>query len=138
MTAMDSIEAKLNEYETLLKLQMAKIEELVAENERLTSALGAHTVLKSIYSDPNQPTVHRIKAAGLALGHEVPKLQSVPPALDLVAEEVIPLAELVTQRRARQRELEGRDIEVTASGAVRILPKPGSNGGNGADDSDQS
>jgi len=46
---MDSIAAKLAEYETLLKLQMAKIEELAEENERLRSAAGAHDVLKEIF-----------------------------------------------------------------------------------------
>jgi hypothetical protein len=95
--------------------------------------VGAHDVLREIYADANQPISHRIKAACIAIGHEVPKLMSVPPPLDLTAEETIPLADLVTQRRARQNaiELEERNIEVTDSGVVRILPKPGSNGGNG-------
>jgi hypothetical protein len=46
-----------------------------AEVERLRSAASAHDVLKSIYSDANQPTGHRLKAAGLALGHESPPLK---------------------------------------------------------------
>jgi len=130
---MDSIEAKVREYETLLKLQMAKIEELVAENERLTSALGAHTVLKSIYSDPNQPTGHRIKAAGLALGHESAPLKPTEPPLDLVAEPVIPLAELVAIRRKRIDEMPRREIRVLANGPVVELEPDDGNGRDGDD-----
>jgi hypothetical protein len=87
--------------------------------------------LKEVYSDSDQPAYLRVKAAGLALAHETPRLQSVPPPLELTAEPIIPLADLVTQRRARQNQLEGQPIEVSDSGVVRILPKPGSNGGNG-------
>jgi hypothetical protein len=135
MTVADSIKAKLDEAKYVMRRQMARIAELEQECERLRSAAGAHEVLRSIYADSNQPTGHRIKAAGLAIGHEVPRIQSVPPAIDSTCEEVVPLAELVEQRRARQRQLEGRPIEVAPSGAVRVLShKPGSNGnGNDSD-----
>ena len=60
----------------------------------------------------------------------------VSTPIDLEAEEIIPLAELVTQRRARadalQREM--RDIQVLLNGTVRVLPKPGSNGSDGQGD----
>ena len=133
MTAMDSVKAKLDEYEYLLKLQMAKIEELSAENERLRSAAGAHGVLKSIYSDNDQPTGHRIKAATAALPHETPKLMPERAPLELQAEpEKVSLFDLAERRRLKSLELEGRDIKVEPNGQVILLP--GANGGNGLDD----
>ena len=100
MTAMDSIKAKFDEYEYLLRAATEKIEELAAENERLRAAGGAHAVLKDIYLNRNQPESLRAKAATAALPHETPKLTPVSPPLELTAE-VIPLRQLVEQRRAR-------------------------------------
>jgi hypothetical protein len=77
MTAMDSVKAKLDEYEYLLKLQMEKIEELATENARLVAACDAHGVLKSIYLDPNASQTNRFKAAAASLPVEKPKLLSV-------------------------------------------------------------
>jgi hypothetical protein len=77
MTAMDSIKAKFDEYEYLLKLQNEKIEELAAENERLKSGADAHTTLQSIYRNPASPEGNRIKAASAALPVERPRLLSV-------------------------------------------------------------
>jgi hypothetical protein len=123
------------EYEGIIRLLTVKLEEVAAENIRLRSEKSdALSVCQLIYSDPDAPLALRIKAAGLALPHEVPKLQSVPPAIDSTCEEVVPLAQLVEQRRARQNALQGRDIEVSPSGAVRVLPKPGSNGDNNSGD----
>jgi hypothetical protein len=134
MTVADSIKAQLDDAAYVIREQMERIAELEAEVERLRSAAGAHEVLRSIYADPNQPTGHRLKAAGLALGHESPPLKSVEPALDLVPEPSIPIAQLVDQQRARMNVLhrEQRDIEVSPSGIVRVLPKPGN--GDGSDD----
>jgi hypothetical protein len=109
MTVADSIKAQLDDAAYIIREQMARIAELEAEVERLRSAAGAHDVLRSIYSDTNQPTGHRLKAAGIAIGHEEPKIQSVPPPLELVANDPdssLPLAELVAKRRARQKALE--------------------------------
>lgn len=106
---------------------------LRAENERLNSALGAHGTLKAIYSDSTQPATVRVRAAQAALGVESAPLKAVEPAIDATCEEIIPLAELVTQRRARadRMQREARDIQVLPDGTVRVLPKPG---GNGSDD----
>jgi hypothetical protein len=101
MTVAGSIKAQLDEAAQVMRQQMARIAELEAEVERLKSAANAHDVLKEIYANPNQPIGHRIKAAQAALPHEVPRLESVPPVLELAAEEVIPLADLIAQRRAR-------------------------------------
>jgi hypothetical protein len=96
------IQSQLDDAEHVIRAQMARIAELEVEVERLTSKLGAHGTLKSIYSDSNQPAGLRVEAAIGALPHETPKLQPVPPPLELTAEPIIPLADLVTARRARQ------------------------------------
>jgi hypothetical protein len=56
--------------------------------------------------------------------------------LPLRAEPSEPLAVVVDRQRARQDALqrEARNIEVSPSGRVRILPKPGSNSGNDSRD----
>jgi len=121
---MDSIKQKLDEAAYIIRLQTAKIEELTAENERLKSNLTAHQTLKLIYSDPDAP-------ASASLPHEVPKLMSVPPPLDLVAEPAESLFEQADRRMKQQEALRGRDIEVQPNGQVVFLPKR--NGGNGSD-----
>jgi len=119
------------EYDAVIQMLTAKLEELAAENAKLRSEKSdALSVLKEIYSDPDASQAHRIKAAGLALPHEVPRLTPQPAPLDLPYEEVEPLAVVVDRqrRRADAMQREARDIEVLPSGLVRILPKPGSNG----------
>jgi hypothetical protein len=125
------------EYEGIIRLLTTKLEEVAAENTRLRSEKSdALSVCQLIYSDPDAPLAIRIKAAGLALPHETPRLTPVPPPLDLSAEEIVePLAVVVERQRARQNALQGRDIEVSPSGTVRVLShKPGPNGGNGSDE----
>jgi hypothetical protein len=112
MTAPDNTKRQIIQAKYIIRQQMARIAELEALVENLRSAAGAHDVLRSIYSDANQPTGHRLKAAGLALGHESPPLKPVEPALELAAEPVIPLADLVAQRRARQERME---VEMAAA-----------------------
>jgi hypothetical protein len=128
----ETVEEKLARFETVIGLQMQEIDRLRSENERLRTVAGAHGVLKEIYLDPDAPQGNRIKAAQAALPHETPRLTPVPPPLDLVAEEYEPLAVVVERQRKRadalQREM--RDIQVLPNGTVRILPKPGSNGGD--------
>jgi hypothetical protein len=133
MTAMDSVAAKLKEYEYLLKLQMAKIEELAAENETLRSSLGAHGVLKLVYSDNNQPAGVRVKAAQAALNVEKPRLESVPPPLDLTAEKYEPLADIVTRQRARMHRMWAEDPQFTGLRNSGYLPNGDGNSGDGQD-----
>src|SRR6516225_4580436 len=106
MTVANSIKAQIDEAKHVMRRQMARIAELEAEVERLRSATGAHSVLKSIYCDSNQPTGHRIKAAGLAIGHETPKLMPERAPLELHAEPSMPLEELCKIRMERQDRLE--------------------------------
>jgi hypothetical protein len=129
MTVADSIKAQIDEAKHVMRRQMARIAELEAEVERLRSAASAHDVLKSIYSDANQPTGHRLKAAGLALGHESPPLKPAEAPLELVAEPIEPLADIVARQRARcdrilALPLEERSAMITGTGRK----------GNGQDD----
>jgi hypothetical protein len=94
MSAMDSIKAKFDEYEYLLKLQTAKIEELAAENERLKTGADAHTTLRSIYTNPASSEGNRIRAAAAALPTEKPKYQVV-----------VDLAEALKEARRRAQAL---------------------------------
>jgi hypothetical protein len=100
-------EQKLKRHEDALVACMAEITKLREENARLRSEKSdALSVCKEVYSDPNAPPALRIKAAGLALPHETPRLMPERAPLDLVAEPVIPLAELVERRRRRADALE--------------------------------
>jgi hypothetical protein len=121
-------EAKLKRHEDALVACMAEIERLRAENTKLRSEKSdALSVLKEIYSDPDASQAHRIKAAGLALPHEVPRLTPQPAPLDLVAEEIEPLAQVVERQRARMNKL----LALPLSERAALIP--GSNGGNGSD-----
>jgi hypothetical protein len=127
----------------LIRQLTIRLRETVDENDRLRAVVAkltgtddAHSTLRRLYLDEAQSPGHRIRAAQAALPHEKPRLQPVPPAVDATCEEIIPLAELVEKQRARMDAMlrEGLpDIEVSPSGAVRVLPKPSRNGGNGSD-----
>ena len=125
----------------LIRQLARRLRETVDENDKLralvanlTEGATAHQTLQSLYRNVDLPESLRAKCAIGALGHESAPLKPVEQ-LDLVAEPVIPLAELLTQRRARVDRLqaEARDIEVLRDGTVGVLPKPGSNDGNGSD-----
>ena len=49
------IDTEKAEYERVIGELVAKVQELVAANERLTSELTAHQTLRAIYSDSTQP-----------------------------------------------------------------------------------
>jgi FtsZ-binding cell division protein ZapB len=125
----ETLEAKLKRHEDALIACMAEITKLRAENARLRSSENnAHSVLREIYNDPDAPQGVRVKAAGLALPHEVPRLESVPPPLDLVAEPVEPLADVVARQRARANRLLALSLE------ERSALITGTGRGNGQDD----
>jgi hypothetical protein len=130
----ETLEAKLRRHEDALVACMAEITKLRAENARLRSSENnAHSVLREIYNDPDAPQGVRVKAAGLALQHETPRLTPVPPPMDLVAEPPEPLADLIARQRARadRMEREMRDIQVLPNGQVLLLDER--DDGNGDD-----
>jgi hypothetical protein len=119
------------EYDDVVRQLMAKCEQLAAENTRLRSEKSdALSVCREVYSDPAAPPALRLKAAGLALPHETPRLEPVPPPLDLVAEENEPLAQVVERQRARMDRLLALSLEERAA----MIPGASGNGGNGSDD----
>jgi hypothetical protein len=126
MTVANSIKAQLEEAAHVLRQQMARIAELEAEVERLRSAAGAHDVLRSIYTDANQPTGHRLKAAGLALGVESAPLKATEAPLDLVAEPIEPLADVIARQRARADRMKIHNFRrcVTAAICSRVMTAP--------------
>jgi hypothetical protein len=128
------------EYEGIIRLLTTKLEEVAAENTRLRSEKSdALSVCQLIYSDPDAPPAIRIKAAGLALPHETPRLTPVEAPLDLIAEPIEPLADVVARQRARADRMmrERRNIQVLPNGQVLLLDDNG-NGGNCGDGSDHS
>jgi hypothetical protein len=130
------------EYDDVVRQLMAKCEQLAAENTRLRSSENnAHNVLKEIYNDPAASPSVRVKAAGLALPHETPRLIPQPPPMDLIAEPApILLADLVRRRRARQAALEGlppgdpKRLEWVNRDVSDYSPPTGQRNGNGSDD----
>ena len=100
------------EYDDVVRQLMAKCEQLAAENARLRSSENnAHAVSREVYNDPTASPAVRVKAAGLALPHETPRLMPEPRPLDLVANEKIePLADLVARRRRRADALQGEPL----------------------------
>jgi len=89
-------------------------------------------VLREVYNDPTASPAVRVKAAGLALPHETPRLESVPPPLDLVAEPIEPLADVIRRQRARVDRMLAEDPQYRDLPKSFISFKPTS--GNGQDD----
>jgi hypothetical protein len=108
------------EYDDVIRQLMAKCEQLAAENAALkANNASAHQTLRAIYADSTQPATVRVRAAQAALGHETPPLKPVAPAIDATCEEIIPLAELVHQRRKRQNALENLPLDDPRRGEWR-------------------
>jgi hypothetical protein len=128
MTVANSIKAQIDDPKHVMQRQMARIAELEAEVARLKANASAHQTLASIYSDPNQPTGHRIRAATAALACETPRLESVPPAIDSTCEEYEPLADVVRRQRARADRMQ---LEPPFSDLPKVFPLQGN--GNGDD-----
>jgi hypothetical protein len=126
----ETAEQKLARYETVLDLQMKELDRLRAENERLRTVAGAHGVLKEIYLDPDAPQGNRIKAAQAALNVEKPRLEPVPPPLELVAEPYEPLASVVERQRARCYAIQALPLEERER-MIRGVVRPN---GDGSDD----
>jgi hypothetical protein len=129
--AEETLEEKVARYEFVLDAYVRELAKLREENERLRSAAGAHDILKAIYLDPDAPQGNRIKAAQAALPHETPRLNPVPPPLDLVAEPIEPLSAVVERQGARCDRLQALSLEERAA---LITGVSNDNGGNGSGD----
>jgi hypothetical protein len=104
------IHSKLAEYEGIVGMLTAKLEEAVGEIDRLRAVVAkltegtddAHSTLRRLYLDETQPSNARIRAATAASGVEKPSLKPQPAPLDLVAEPPYePLAVVVERQRRR-------------------------------------
>jgi hypothetical protein len=130
-------EAKLKRHEDVLVACMAEITKLREENARLRSSeSNAHSVLREVYNDPTASPAVRVKAAGLALPHETPRLAPVPPPLELVANDPdsnLPLAELVEKRRKRCYEIQALPLEERER-MVRGITRDGNGDNNSSND----
>jgi hypothetical protein len=99
MTVADSIKAQLDEAEFVIREQMARIEDLTAEVERLKAGLDAHGTLQQIYRNPDTAESNRIKAANAAIGFEKGKVLSMSSPINLDRRERWRVYEMWAQRR---------------------------------------
>ena len=67
----------------------------------LTEGASAHQTLQSLYRNADLPGSLRAKCAAASLPHETPRLESVPPPLELTAVPYEPLSVVVQRQRAR-------------------------------------
>ena len=128
----ETLEAKLKRHEDALVACMAEITRLREENARLRSSENnAHAVLREVYNDPTASPAVRVKAAGLALPHETPRLMPEKAAINATCEEVYePLSVVVERQRKRCDAIQALPLaerEAMVRGVVR-------HGGNGNDD----
>jgi hypothetical protein len=139
MTDTDTdLQSKLTECESIIQQLVTKLQETVDENDRLQAVVAkltgtdndAHSTLRRLYLDETQSPNTRVRAAQAALNVEKPRLESVPPPLDLVAEPYEPLAVVVERQRKRCDAMQALPLaerEALIKGVVR-------HGGNGQDD----
>jgi hypothetical protein len=127
-TAIGALLAIMSDPTVSTRRRLQAAEGLLAYKTPQDVAESAKLFLASIFTDPEQNIDHRLAATTALRRSEdvriVPPIEHPPVRTDdsaAPAEEIIPLADLVAQRRARQNALQGRDIEVMASGAVRVL-----------------
>ena len=78
MSTIEGVQQKFDHYECVIRLQMAEIDKLRAENKHLVDWImgdsDALTVLQSVYNNPASSEGNRIKAAASALPFERPKI----------------------------------------------------------------
>jgi hypothetical protein len=131
----ETAEQKFKRHEDALAACMIEITRLREENTRLRAEKSdALSVCREVYSDPKADPALRLRAAGLALPHETPRLAPVEAPLDLVAEPIEPLADVVTRQRARMERMWREDPQFRGLRSHRAIElKPNSNG-SGSDD----
>jgi hypothetical protein len=124
----ETIEQKLARYETVIGLQMEEIDRLRAVLAKMAEGTDdAHSTLRRLYLDETQPSNTRLKAAAAAVNFERPRLESVPPPLNLVAEEIEPLSVVVERQRKRADRLMALSLEQRSALIAGVR-------GNGSDD----
>jgi len=130
------------ECEGVIRLLTAKLEEAVGEIDRLRAVVAkltegtddAHSTLRRLYLDEALSPTTRVRAAQAALNVEKASLKPTEAPLDLIAEPIEPLAEVVRRQRARADRMLLEDPQYRDLPKSFISFKPtGGNGGNGDD-----
>jgi uncharacterized coiled-coil protein SlyX len=131
----ETVEQKLARYETVIGLQMEEIDRLRAQVTALTEgADDAHSTLRRLYLDEAQNPNTRVRAAQAALNVEKPRLAPVEAPLELVAEVIEPLADVVARQRARADKMLAEDPQFRGLRNSTYLLKGNNSAGNGSDD----
>jgi hypothetical protein len=129
----ETLEQKLKRHEDALAACMVEIQRLRAENTALKANATAHQTLKNIYGDDSQPVSARVRAAQAALAHESAPLKPVEAPLDLVAEEIEPIADVVARQRARADRMM---LEPPFSDLPKVVPFRSNGDGSNGDGQD--
>jgi hypothetical protein len=122
--------------EILCRAQADEITRLRGQVIALTEGTDdAHSTLRRLYLDESQPSNTRLKAAAASLNFERPRLESVPPPLELRAEpEPEPLADLVSRQRARSDKMLLEDPQFQAVRDRQVISlKPNGDGTDSGD-----
>ena len=124
----------------LIRQLAQRLQETVDENDRLQALVAkltgtendAHSTLRRIYLDEAQSSATRVKAAQASINFEKSRLENVPPPMELTAEPVEPLHQLIERQRARADRMarEARQIRVLPNGQVLVLDEPNGDGGD--------
>jgi len=125
----------------LIRQLAQRLQETVDENDqlraelvRMTEGASAYTTLSDIHRNRDLPAAVRTKAAIGCLSREIPPLAPERAPIELTAEPVRPLSEIVQEQRARADAwlaLPLAEREALITGVVRS----DGNSGNGQDDS---
>ena len=108
MSVVDSVKARLDESEYIIKAQMAEIDQLCSEVSMLLDWImgdkDALTCLQATYNSTTASETNKIRAAAAAIGYERPKMV----ATILV---VVDFRERVRQARLKAAFVEPKTIE---------------------------
>ena len=130
------------ECEGVIRLLTAKLEEAVGEIDRLRAVVAkltegtddAHSTLRRLYLDEALSPTTRVRAAQAALNVEKASLKPTEAPLDLIAEPIEPLAEVVRRQRARADKMLSEPPYRQPDSHQVILLKPNGNANGNGDD----
>jgi hypothetical protein len=127
------LKAYADRLEVLCRAQADEIDRLRAVVAKLTGTDDAHSTLRRLYLDETMSPNTRVRAAQAAMNFEKPRLESVPPPLDLVAEPDEPIADVVARQRARADKMLLEDPAFRAVRNFQVVPSRPDGNGNGSD-----
>src|SRR5215469_7209387 len=102
------LQSKLVEREDVIRQLVTRLQETIDENDRLkaelsraTEGASSYATLSEIHRNRDLPAAVRTKAAIGCLSREIPPLAPGRAPIELTAEPVRPLSEIVQEQRAR-------------------------------------